>query len=83
MFKLWKKPKNILEAFEAIAPDTMTGGDVVRLITSIVLTYAKDQDDAAQWTMLLAGMIRDYYTERNDGECTCDKCAARRKSEAH
>jgi hypothetical protein len=61
----------------------MTGRDVVRLTTSVVLAYAKDEREAGEWTMLMAQAIRDYYTEQNDGECTCDKCAARRKSEAH
>lgn len=83
MFKLWKRQTDILRAFDAIAPDTMTGRDVVRLTASIMLMYAKDKEDAAQWTMLMAQAIRDYYTEQNDGECTCDGCTARRKSEAH
>jgi hypothetical protein len=61
----------------------MTCRDVVRLTASIMLMYAKDKEDAAQWTMLMAQAIRDYYTEQNDGECTCDGCTARRKSDAH
>ena len=83
MFKRWNKPKDIVKEFGKIAPDQMTGMDVVRLTTSIVLAYAKDESEAGGWTMMMARAIRQYYTDRNDGECTCDKCIARRKSEAH
>lgn len=83
MFKLWNKPKDIVEEFEKIAPDQMTGLDVIKLTTSVVLAYARDEREAGEWTMMMARAIRQYYTDQNDGECTCDKCIARRKSEAH
>ena len=83
MFKRWNKPKDIVKEFEKIAPDQLTGMDVVRLMTATVLTYARNEREAGEWTMMTARAIRQYYTDRNDGECTCDKCIARRKSEAH
>jgi hypothetical protein len=61
----------------------MSGPDVVRVIASVVLAYAEDENSAGAMVMSLARIVKDYYTMQNDGECTCAKCTAKRKAEAH
>jgi hypothetical protein len=85
-----KKPKKtattgeeFLKLVEAVAPDKMSGMDVIKLITSLVLFYADDESEARVWIMAMARYVKDYYTMQNDGECTCDKCTAKRKAESH
>jgi hypothetical protein len=85
-----KKPKKtattgeeFLKLVEAVAPDKLKGTDVIKVITSVVLAYADDENEAGAWIMSMARIVRDYYTMQNDGECTCEKCTAKRKAEAH
>lgn len=68
---------------EAAAPDKLKGTDVIKVITSVVLAYADDETEASVWIMAMARYVKDYYTMQTDGECTCEKCTAKRKAEAH
>jgi hypothetical protein len=88
MAKKTKKARNLVMAdfYDLIAdsaPEKMSPEEVARLVTTIVLSYADDEREAGAMIMLMARIVRDYYTMKNDGECTCDKCAAKRKAEAH
>jgi hypothetical protein len=75
--------QEFFELIEAAAPSKMAGLDVIKVITSVVLAYADDEDEAGMWIMSMARIVKDYYTMQNDGECTCPKCTAKRKAEAH
>lgn len=84
--KTKKKPsagEEFLTLVEAAAPDKMAGIDVIKLITTVVIAYADDESEAGTWIMSMARIVKDYYTMKNDGECTCAKCTAKRKLEAH
>ena len=72
-----------LKKMEKHLPEELSQEDVIKIITTILLTYADDQRAAGEIVMAVTRITQGFYRLQNGGECPCDDCIAERKAAAH
>lgn len=75
--------QKFLKKMEKHLPEEMSEEDVIKVITTILITYADDQRAADEIILTVARLSQGFYRVQNGGECPCDDCTAARKSAAH